>query len=109
MIGSYLEQCNNSKELLISCLIPPARCPLVFLTIKQAVAVCVLARGLPSISTIEVTTLAAIIHKRKPYREYVFRKVIINSNGAIKVWWGTKLRSHKKKDYFPNEQGNNNR
>ena len=38
----------------------------------------------------------------------MFRKVIINSNGAIKVWWGTKLRSHKKKD-FPNEQGNNNR
>ena len=38
----------------------------------------------------------------------MFRKVIINSNGAIKVWWGTKLRSHKKKD-FPNEQNNNNR
>jgi len=29
MIGSYLERCNNSKELLIGCLIPPARCPLV--------------------------------------------------------------------------------
>lgn len=29
MIGSYLEQCNNSKELLIGCLIPPACYPLI--------------------------------------------------------------------------------
>ena len=29
MIGSYLEQCNNNKELLMFGLIPPACYPLV--------------------------------------------------------------------------------
>jgi len=40
LIGSYLERCNDSKELLIGCLIPPARYPLVFFWLSsRAVAI----------------------------------------------------------------------
>ena len=74
MIGSYLERCNDSKELLIDCLIPPACSPLVSIY-YQAGGDNLLARGSPLTSTAKVTTLVAIIYKRKPYREYVFRKV----------------------------------
>jgi hypothetical protein len=69
-----LERCNDSKELLMFGLIPPARYPLVFFD-YQAGGDKLLARGSPLTSTAKVTALVAIVYKRKPYREYVFRKV----------------------------------
>ena len=84
-------------------LIPPACYPLVSIC-YQAGSGNLLTRGLP----VKGYCPSGYYLQKKAHREYVFRKVIINSNGAIKVWWATKLRSHKKKS-FPNEQGNNSR
>jgi hypothetical protein len=90
LIGSYLERCNDSKELLIDCLIPPACYPLVSIY-YQAGGDNLLARGLPSISTIEVTTLVAIVYKRN-----LAKRVYLE-----RFWRGTKLRSHARKKIFP--------
>ena len=70
-------------------LIPPACYPLVSIY-YQAGSGSLLARGSPLTSTIKVTTLVAItsINKETPPRVYLER-----------FWWGTKLRSHKKKKF----------
>lgn len=91
MIGSYLERCNDSKELLIGCLIPPACYPLVSIYYQAGSGSLLLARGSPLTSTAKVTALVAIVYKRN-----LAKRVYLE-----RFWRGTKLRSHARKKIFP--------
>ena len=84
-----LERCNDNKELLIGCLIPPACYPLISFY-HPAGSGSLLARGSPLTSTAKVTALVAITHKRN-----LAKRVYLE-----RFWRGTKLRSHARKKVF---------
>lgn len=83
-----LERRNDSKELLMDCLIPPACCPLVFFGLSSR-HWRLITRGLPSTSTAKVNALMAIIYKESPTESMCLER----------FGRATKLRSHARKKF----------